>query len=92
MTVTPVEYRRRPSTAPSPVLWQAAVERAPAAFRRASGMATALALPVALLGVWSLASHYEFIAPQILPAPSVVWTTAIELIKSGQLQTEISVR
>ena len=92
MTITPVEYRRRSSTAPSSPFWRpAVVEPALAAFRRTGGIATALALPLVLLAIWSLASRYELVAPQILPAPSVVWATAVELIGSGQLQSELSV-
>jgi sulfonate transport system permease protein len=92
MTITPVEHRQGSRVAASPLLWQpGALESAWAALRRVGGVATALALPFALLAAWSLAARYQLVAPQILPAPSVVGTTAIELIKSGQLQSELAV-
>lgn len=91
MTITPLEYRLRSRLALPPWRLRAAAELAQGLLRRARAAATALALPTVLLAVWSLAVHYELVAPQILPAPSVVWTTAIDLIKSGQLQSELSV-
>jgi sulfonate transport system permease protein len=48
-------------------------------------------LPLVLLAAWSLAVRYELVAPQILPAPSLVWDTAVELVASGQLQSELAV-
>ena len=50
-------------------------------------VATALLLPLILLAAWSLVARYELVAPQILPGPSIVWATAIDLIASGQLQS-----
>jgi len=92
MTITPVERRQKLSSAASLLLWQpGAQEFAATALRRAGGIAVALALPLALLAAWSLVARYELVAPQILPAPSVVGTTAVELIKSGQLQSELAV-
>jgi sulfonate transport system permease protein len=61
------------------------------ALRRAAPVAIALLLPLAIFAAWSLAARYRLVAPQILPAPSVVGTTAVELIKSGQLQSELAV-
>lgn len=59
--------------------------------RRAALVATALLLPLAVLAIWSVAARYELLAAQILPAPSIVWSTAIELVASGQLQSELLV-
>src|SRR3984957_8729150 len=53
--------------------------------------ATALLLPLVLLATWSLVARYELVAPQILPCPSIVWATAIDLLASGQLQSELLV-
>jgi sulfonate transport system permease protein len=91
MTITPLEYAR-PSRAIELPRWRPAIVRAvmPAA-RRAGVAATALLLPLAILAAWSLAARYELVAPQILPAPSIVWDTAIDLVKSGQLQSELAV-
>src|SRR5580704_12522056 len=52
---------------------------------------TALLLPLVLLATWSLVARYELVAPQILPGPSIVWATAIDLVASGQLQSELLV-
>jgi sulfonate transport system permease protein len=54
-------------------------------------LAAAAVLPIVVLAIWSLAARYELVAPQILPAPSLVWTTALELVASGQLQPELLV-
>ena len=50
-----------------------------------------LSLPLVVLIAWSLAVHYELLAPQILPAPSLVWTTTSELLLSGDLISELGV-
>lgn len=58
---------------------------------RARQTATALVLPFMLLAAWTLAARYELVAPQILPGPAIVWATAIDLVASGQLQSELLV-
>jgi sulfonate transport system permease protein len=58
---------------------------------RARRIVTALLLPCMLLAAWSLAARYELVAPQILPGPAVVWATAIDLLASGQLRSELLV-
>ena len=90
MTVAPVEYQKRVGAlAP---LWRPALgEIARPPLRRAGVVATALLLPLVVLAAWSLAARYELVAPQILPAPSIVADTALDLIRSGQLQSEIAV-
>jgi len=61
------------------------------AARRGGRVAIALLLPLALLAIWSLAVRYELLAEQILPAPSLVWASAGDLVASGQLQSELAV-
>lgn len=50
-----------------------------------------LSLPAALVALWSFAVHMEWLAPQILPAPSLVWQTGVDLVASGQLAHELGV-
>jgi sulfonate transport system permease protein len=91
MTVIPLEHRER-SVAAGPSLWQpGALEFITAALRRVAAAATTLALPLVLLAAWSLVARYQIVAPQILPAPSGAAKTAVELIKSGQLQSQLAV-
>jgi sulfonate transport system permease protein len=90
MTIAPVEYSPRLRLLPPPsLLIRRRLSRLlPNRWRL---VAVSLALPAAVLVVWSLAAHYELMAPQILPAPAIVWTTALGLIQSGQLFSELSV-
>jgi len=91
MTISPLEYRLRSrSAAPLFVSHPRLPDVASVAFRRAGPMMIALALPLSILAAWSLAARYQFVAPQILPAPSIVGTTAVELVKSGQLQSALA--
>lgn len=90
MTITPIEHPRAfaPSLSVRPaaawdLLWPMG--------RRAGLVVAALVLPVVVLAIWSLAARYELVAAQILPAPSIVWATAVELVASGQLQSELLV-
>lgn len=41
--------------------------------------------PLAVLLVWYLAAEYEWLPPQILPPPSMVATTFVELVQTGEL-------
>jgi len=93
MTIAPVEYRQRLSPAFAWRWWAgAAATHAAAGLRRRAGLAaTALLLPVLIVAVWWVAARYELVAPQILPAPPLVWATALDLIGSGQLQSELAV-
>ena len=95
MTITPIEHTLRSRTFAPPaglslrraVAWDLLRPMG----RRAGLVATALLLPLVVLAIWSVAARYELLAAQILPAPSIVWSTAIELVASGQLQSELLV-
>src|SRR5580698_6608625 len=89
MTIAPVEYRQHQRLLPLPLSFPYAF--AAPIFRRLALVATALVLPVVIVALWSLAARYELVAPQILPAPSIVWDTALGLIGSGQLISVLSV-
>jgi sulfonate transport system permease protein len=97
MTVTPIEPSASlragffPSLARSPRPQIALVQVLAAAGGIIRPGAVALAVPLFVLAAWSLAARYERVAPQILPAPSIVAATARELIETGQLQAELSV-
>jgi sulfonate transport system permease protein len=91
MTVTPITYRQRFAPLVAPRWLESAASLALQARRRAGFAALALALPHAIVAVWWLAARYEWVASQILPAPDVVYATARDLIRSGQLQSELSV-
>jgi sulfonate transport system permease protein len=95
MTVTPIEQSaglRARATIFHPGPRTAIVLDALLATKqRLGGVAIALLLPLVVLCAWSLATRYELVAVQILPAPSVVLDTAIELVQSGQLQSELVV-
>jgi sulfonate transport system permease protein len=41
--------------------------------------------PLAVLLVWYLAAEYEWLPPQILPPPSMVAATFVDLMKTGEL-------
>jgi sulfonate transport system permease protein len=86
MTIAPVEYQQRLRLLP--VLPLALPLAALRLIRhRLRLVAMAIVLPAALVAAWSFAARYELVAPQILPAPSVVWGTALDLIISGQLSS-----
>lgn len=42
-------------------------------------------VPLALLAIWYLASHFEWIPPQVLPTPEAVGHTLADLHASGEL-------
>lgn len=52
---------------------------------------TGLLLPVLLFGLWQLAVNQQWLPEQILPAPSQVWQSLIELWQSGELQSHIEI-
>ncbi len=53
--------------------------------KKLSSLALPLIFPLVLLGIWQLASDKGWIAEQILPAPTVVYQSFLDLIDSGQL-------
>jgi sulfonate transport system permease protein len=64
-------------TAPLPSLWQ----RRPYWLR----LLLAWPVPLAVLALWWLAARYEWVAPQVLPAPAAVAATFHDLLVSGEL-------
>lgn len=57
----------------------------------ATGWLLAWVLPLLLLGLWTLSSHYEWIALQVLPSPLQVWTTLVDLTRSGELLDNLQI-
>ncbi|WP_035057602.1 ABC transporter permease [Andreprevotia chitinilytica] len=43
--------------------------------------------PMAIFVLWSLASHYQWVAPQVLPTPETVLTTFGDLLRNGDLRS-----
>jgi sulfonate transport system permease protein len=48
-------------------------------------------VPLLLLGLWTLSSHYQWIALQVLPPPAQVWDTLLELTRSGELLANLQI-
>ena len=48
-------------------------------------------LPLAVLALWALAAHLEWIAPQVLPAPQAVALTFKDALLSGELWANLQV-
>jgi len=48
-------------------------------------------LPLAVLALWALAAHFEWIAPQVLPSPDAVALTLKESLLSGELWANLQV-
>jgi len=57
----------------------------PTAWRQASSWLLAWPVPLVLLLFWYLAARFEWIAPQVLPAPASVTQTLADLYASGEL-------
>ncbi|WP_084414519.1 ABC transporter permease [Chitinibacter tainanensis] len=51
----------------------------------------ALVLPLLVLGLWQITSAHEWVSPQILPPPSLVWQTLTELWQSGDLTSNLQI-
>jgi len=49
------------------------------------------ALPLALLALWALATHFAWIAPQVLPAPDAVVLTLKDALLSGELWANLQI-
>jgi sulfonate transport system permease protein len=54
-------------------------------------LAAGALLPIMVIGAWSQAVRFQWVAPQILPAPSLVWTTGLSLLESGELVHQLGV-
>ena len=50
-----------------------------------------LAWPLAVLALWALAAHFEWIAPQVLPSPDAVALTFKESLVSGELWANLQI-
>lgn len=48
-------------------------------------------LPLAVLALWALASHFEWIAPQVLPSPEAVAITFKDSLLSGELWANLQI-
>ena len=48
-------------------------------------------VPLVLLALWYLAARYEWVPPQVLPAPDAVLQTLDELYRSGELWSNLQV-
>lgn len=48
-------------------------------------------LPLAVLVLWAVAAHFEWIAPQVLPAPEAVALTFKESLLSGELWANLQI-
>ncbi|KAA0971109.1 ABC transporter permease [Aureimonas fodinaquatilis] len=69
--------------------WSGRGDKAPLVWRGRAFLP--IVLPLLLLLVWSVSARYELISPLILPPPSLVLQTAVELIGTGQLQSELAI-
>ncbi len=47
--------------------------------------------PLALLLLWYLGAHYEWIAPQVLPSPAAVWSTLVDMFATGEIWGHLQV-
>ncbi len=89
----------RPAAAGSPPSPAQVVVRAPSRAeadpvghrrrRRMLEVGLAVAAPLVLLIAWEVCSRRELIEPRFFPAPSKVWSTAVELFEAGTLQTHV---
>jgi NitT/TauT family transport system permease protein/sulfonate transport system permease protein len=69
-------------------------ERDPRRYRRrrkAIEHTLAVAVPLALLGMWQLAAHRKAINTRYFPAPSTIWTSGVDLIRDGVLVDDMIV-
>jgi len=56
-----------------------------------TGTLLAWPMPLALLAIWYLAARYEWVPPQVLPAPDTVLTTLLDLHRSGELWANLQI-
>lgn len=77
-----------PAAAAGRPRWRLAASRLAA---RALLLATGLLLPLLLLGLWQYAVQRRWLAEQILPPPSLVWDSLVELWQNGDLVANLSI-
>ena len=58
---------------------------------RAVQAALPLVLPVAIALLWIAATQFRWVSELILPPPSLVWSSAVDLFSSGQIFYEVGV-
>ncbi len=64
---------------------------APALVRHALRLSIGLILPALLYGLWTHAVRARWLPEQILPAPALVWESAVALWDSGELAMHLAV-
>ncbi len=47
--------------------------------------------PLALLLLWYVGAHCEWIAPQVLPSPAAVWSTLVDMFATGEIWGHLQV-
>jgi sulfonate transport system permease protein len=79
-------------TLPTPILTPSRAPQWPRWLgRSAASTGLAVALPLAILGLWQLTAAHEWVSPQVLPAPAIVWATFVDLIRSGDTPTNLAI-
>jgi sulfonate transport system permease protein len=63
----------------------------PASLRARGRTSLGWLLPAALLGLWALAAAREWAPPQILPPPRLVGETLLDLVRSGDLLSNLGI-
>ncbi|MDH7795469.1 MULTISPECIES: ABC transporter permease [unclassified Beijerinckia] len=63
----------------------------PVGLRQIARPFAALLLPAAILAIWQTVAASGWMPPQILPAPSVVGATLIDLIRTGDIATNLAI-
>lgn len=61
------------------------------ASRQLGDLALALVLPAGGLALWALAARNEWLSPQILPPPALVWATFEDLLRDGEILGDLAV-
>ncbi len=49
----------------------------------------AIGIPVILLALWQWTSHAKLINPQFFPPPTAIWNSAVAMVRSGTLQSNL---
>jgi sulfonate transport system permease protein len=85
MTQAEVAYKLGEPVVESPVVIR------PASLRARGRTSLGWLLPAALLGLWALAAAREWAPPQILPPPRLVGETLLDLMRSGDLLSNLGI-